>query len=405
MTKYPDLFKALAEDFTGEGEVKWKPGQGGKKMPYIDARVVMNRLDTVLGPECWWDSYAEHEHSVVCSLSILLDDGRVLTKCDAGGYAGMADQGDDAKSGYSDAFKRAAVKFGVGRLLYGQGVPDYGPESSQAAPQAPARRESPPARVERPEPVQELPTSQAIPGSEKAPLLPASKAQLLMEWCERHGHLNRASALARSNYKSSVSALGDDQCDALYKILRDSKISEPKPREAQGSTNENGNPVKFNWPKHGSALYAWAKSLEGHFNTSIIRAIDDQFSGPKSSYGYPRSYKEWSEDQVEMAAIWVAKLVQKMDGYDGQFDSKIPDLAQLKLDIGEAARQLRVSQGMAEPSFGMLNETCRQYSADLQDQGGELIDDIEQCENERLIKATLALMNRDLDEIKAVAGT
>jgi putative DNA primase/helicase len=47
-----------------------------------------------------------------------------VTKCDAGGYAGMADSGDDDKSGYSDAFKRAAVKFGVARYLYRDGVPE-----------------------------------------------------------------------------------------------------------------------------------------------------------------------------------------------------------------------------------------------------------------------------------------
>ena len=52
-------------------------------------------------------------------------DGSVLTKCDAGGYAGMADSGDDDKSGYSDAFKRAAVKFGVARYRYRDGAPTF----------------------------------------------------------------------------------------------------------------------------------------------------------------------------------------------------------------------------------------------------------------------------------------
>jgi hypothetical protein len=48
-----------------------------------------------------------------------------LTKSDAGGYAGMPDSGDDDKSGFSDAFKRAAVKFGIGRYLYRDGVPRF----------------------------------------------------------------------------------------------------------------------------------------------------------------------------------------------------------------------------------------------------------------------------------------
>ncbi len=85
----------------------------------------MNRLDNVLGPENWWDEYVPPENSVLCRLTIRLPDGSTLTKSDAGGYAGMADPGDDDKSGYSDAFKRAAVKFGVARYLYRDGVPAF----------------------------------------------------------------------------------------------------------------------------------------------------------------------------------------------------------------------------------------------------------------------------------------
>ena len=85
----------------------------------------MNRLDEVLGPENWWDDFVPLEHSVICRLTIRLPDGTILTKCDAGGYAGLADPGDDDKSGFADAFKRTAVKFGVGRYLYRDGVPRF----------------------------------------------------------------------------------------------------------------------------------------------------------------------------------------------------------------------------------------------------------------------------------------
>lgn len=122
-TAFPDLFAALAAPFQ-PGEVKTRQ-QAGRRLSYITARTVANRLDSVLGPENWWDSYLPMDHSVLCTLTIRLPDGTTLSKQDAGGYAGMADQGDDDKSGYSDAFKRAAVKFGVGRLLYGDGVPEF----------------------------------------------------------------------------------------------------------------------------------------------------------------------------------------------------------------------------------------------------------------------------------------
>ncbi len=124
MTKYPDLFAALAAPFDAH-EVKLRSAPGGRQLHYITARTAMNRLDNVLGPENWWDEYVPLEHSVVCRLTFRLPDGSTITKCDAGGYAGMADQGDDDKSGFSDAFKRAAAKFGVARYLYRDGVPQF----------------------------------------------------------------------------------------------------------------------------------------------------------------------------------------------------------------------------------------------------------------------------------------
>src|SRR5262249_51047790 len=80
------------------------------------------------GPENWWDDFVPLEHSVICWLTLRLPDGQILTKSDAGGYAGMADPGDDDKSGFADAFKRAAVKFGVARYLYRDGVPRFARE-------------------------------------------------------------------------------------------------------------------------------------------------------------------------------------------------------------------------------------------------------------------------------------
>jgi hypothetical protein len=80
------------------------------------------------------------EHSVICRLTIRLPDGMVLTKSDAGGYAGMADPGDDDKSGFADAFKRAAVKFGVGRYLYRDGIPKFARAGHAELVAEPARR-------------------------------------------------------------------------------------------------------------------------------------------------------------------------------------------------------------------------------------------------------------------------
>lgn len=137
-TKYGEIFAALAAPFE-PGEVKQRT-QAGRTFHYVTARSVMNRLDAVLGPENWWDDYHPGQHSVLCRLTICLPGGEVLTKCDAGGYAGMQDQGDDDKSGFSDAFKRAAVKFGVSRYLYLDGVPDFVRGTIDNVPHPPARQ-------------------------------------------------------------------------------------------------------------------------------------------------------------------------------------------------------------------------------------------------------------------------
>lgn len=79
----------------------------GLIVPYIDARCVMDRLDEVVGPEAWSDEYFALAEGVIrCRLTVA-----GVSKEDVG-------LGDDPKSAFSDALKRAAVKFGLGRFLY-----------------------------------------------------------------------------------------------------------------------------------------------------------------------------------------------------------------------------------------------------------------------------------------------
>jgi Rad52/22 family double-strand break repair protein len=149
VTQFPDLFAALCAPFD-DREVRSR-SQAGRQMSYITARTAMNRLDSVLGPENWWDDYVPGENSVLCRLTIRLPDGSTLTKADAGGYAGMPDAGDDDKSGFSDGYKRAAVKFGVGRYLYRDGVPEFPREPSpDAAPPLPKEPAQPAPGPDRP---------------------------------------------------------------------------------------------------------------------------------------------------------------------------------------------------------------------------------------------------------------
>jgi hypothetical protein len=87
---------------------------------YLDARAVMDRLDLVMGVDGWCDRYEHWDEVVCCRLSLKIG-GAWITKCDVGGCGDGGQNADavlDRKGAFSDALKRAAVRFGVGRYLY-----------------------------------------------------------------------------------------------------------------------------------------------------------------------------------------------------------------------------------------------------------------------------------------------
>jgi hypothetical protein len=93
-----------------------KDGGSALALAYIDARDVMDRLDAVCGPAGWQDSYTETPKGrLICTLSILSPEGEWISKSDGAGDTDV--EGD--KGAISDALKRAAVKWGIGRYLYG----------------------------------------------------------------------------------------------------------------------------------------------------------------------------------------------------------------------------------------------------------------------------------------------
>ena len=82
-------------------------------LPYITSRAVMDRLDNVFGCEKWTDEYQILPNGVTCKLSAKLN-GDFITKQDAAPFTHI----EALKGAFSDALKRAAVKFGIGRYLY-----------------------------------------------------------------------------------------------------------------------------------------------------------------------------------------------------------------------------------------------------------------------------------------------
>ena len=103
----------------------------GLAVPYLDARAIADRLDDVVGPYNWrdeyglWHCYTEKSkeqgrddkivNSQVCKLSIYNDERKEwVEKSDGAENTDF----ESIKGGLSDAFKRVAVKWNIGRYLY-----------------------------------------------------------------------------------------------------------------------------------------------------------------------------------------------------------------------------------------------------------------------------------------------
>jgi hypothetical protein len=107
----------LARDLKFKPQAVSKDGGRALAFPHIDARSVADRLDGVVGPQNWSDSYSIIPGShvaVLCRLTVL-----GVTKEGIGEALPSERQGEELyKAAESDSLKRAAVKFGVGRYLY-----------------------------------------------------------------------------------------------------------------------------------------------------------------------------------------------------------------------------------------------------------------------------------------------
>lgn len=97
----------------------------GMALAYLDARDVMRRLDEVMGAD-WQCEYVPMPNGTCCCRIGLLIDGQWRWR--SNGAINLSDsQKTDAKEmaekgSYSDAFKRAAVLWGVGTYLYDLGA-------------------------------------------------------------------------------------------------------------------------------------------------------------------------------------------------------------------------------------------------------------------------------------------
>jgi len=124
MTNPQEIQKALAMPFAAE-DLEWRlqtayeDSMKGIAVPYVTNRAIMNRLDNVVGVDRWYNEYkpwhgSEKREGQICGISIFFDERGWITKWDGAEDSDI----EPVKGGLSDSMKRAAVQWGIGRVLY-----------------------------------------------------------------------------------------------------------------------------------------------------------------------------------------------------------------------------------------------------------------------------------------------
>jgi hypothetical protein len=101
-------------------EVEWRVGvtsndkTKGLALAYVTNRAIQNRLDEVFGVFGWKNEFHEwKKDGQLCGISVKFE-GEWITKFDGADDSNM----EATKGGLSDAMKRAAYQWGIGRYLY-----------------------------------------------------------------------------------------------------------------------------------------------------------------------------------------------------------------------------------------------------------------------------------------------
>ncbi|MGZ8412743.1 MAG: Rad52/Rad22 family DNA repair protein [Gemmatirosa sp.] len=118
---------ARLRDPFAPADIEWRVQTAGEKngkpwarvLAYVTNRAIMDRFDEVVGPANWQNVFKEGPAGgVVCGLAVRVPraDGTAdwVTKWDGAENSDV----EPVKGGLSNAMKRAAVQWGIGRYLY-----------------------------------------------------------------------------------------------------------------------------------------------------------------------------------------------------------------------------------------------------------------------------------------------
>ncbi|WP_129600866.1 Rad52/Rad22 family DNA repair protein [Anaerophilus nitritogenes] len=104
-------------------DIRWRIGSTNKEktkglaLAYISNRAIQNRLDEVFGMNGWKNEFKEWkaDNKQLCGISVWDDDKEEwITKWDGAEDTDF----EETKGGLSNAMKRAAYQWGIGRYLY-----------------------------------------------------------------------------------------------------------------------------------------------------------------------------------------------------------------------------------------------------------------------------------------------
>jgi hypothetical protein len=114
-----EIMKRLQAPFKPD-EIEFRVGSTNKDktkglaLAYVTNRAIQDRLDEVFGIFGWKNEFKEwKDKSQLCGISVL-HNGEWITKWDGSDDSNM----EATKGGLSDAMKRAAYQWGIGRYLY-----------------------------------------------------------------------------------------------------------------------------------------------------------------------------------------------------------------------------------------------------------------------------------------------
>ena len=113
-----DIFDKLKAAFSPE-DIEFRVGSTtgdkskGLALAYVTSRAIMDRLDSVLGPTEWQNEVKVCDDGVIATLTIRVG-GEWIMRQDGAQFTNI----EAFKGGISDALKRVAVLYGIGRYLY-----------------------------------------------------------------------------------------------------------------------------------------------------------------------------------------------------------------------------------------------------------------------------------------------